>query len=67
MTTLNVTIEMDNAAFHDDGEEELRAILAKIPGKVYTYGPADASGNLLDSNGTTVGRFTVSSDPEGES
>jgi hypothetical protein len=62
MTTFQLTIECDNAAFEDAGTKfEVARILEKLSRKLNAYGP-DA-GTLADANGNTVGSFAFLPEP----
>lgn len=50
-----IDIKTDNAAF-EDNPDELRAILIGVSAKVAVGNRGD---NLRDTNGNTVGKFTV--------
>jgi len=55
--TLRIEIDMDNAAFEDNGYQyEVASILERVP-RVFDDGPRI---NLRDSNGNTVGFAEVS-------
>jgi hypothetical protein len=55
MATFNLTIDMDNAAFEDDGSE-LRDILSDVRRALFDH---RSSGTVKDSNGNTVGRWEI--------
>jgi len=59
MTTLNISIDLDNAAFEEDASVEVARILANIASRfdeAKDYGKWE---NALDLNGNIVGRFKV--------
>lgn len=62
---LNITIDMDNAAFEDPGE--VGRILKTAAKKIEVFNPLDGLEddevfNLRDINGNTVGRVTLTND-----
>jgi hypothetical protein len=57
MTTLKIQINLDNAAFEDDGLiNELHDILAAIQFKIAR---GQTVNNIYDTNGNNVGRFEI--------
>lgn len=57
MSTLNIEIRLDNAAFEDNGlENELHNILSAIQLKIAT---GQKSNYAYDSNGNNVGDFKI--------
>jgi hypothetical protein len=57
MTTLKIQINLDNAAFQDDGLiNELHDILAAIQFKIAR---GQTVNNIYDTNGNNVGRFEI--------
>jgi hypothetical protein len=57
MTTLNIQIRLDNAAFEDDGLiNELHDILAAIQFKIAR---GQTENRIYDSNGNNVGGFYI--------
>jgi hypothetical protein len=62
MTTLSVTIDLDNAAFFDARPaDEIRACFARVADRIETQpcGPSGTAGAVLDTNGNSVGRWVV--------
>lgn len=55
MSTLNIEIETDNAAFDDNEAAELARILLELAHNLTYYGPMGIGENLRDINGNTVG------------
>jgi len=58
----DITINMDNAAFEDNPDEELSRILMKL-GKMLQSVPRLTSGDsfpIMDINGNKVGYLTIS-------
>jgi hypothetical protein len=55
---LKIEINMDNAAFEDNAEEEIRAILANVTPNMSKYSII----KLRDSNGNTVGHYEITED-----
>lgn len=51
---LTITVNLDNAAFEDNPEEELKRVLAQVTG--FSDG---LTRTLRDSNGNTVGHYVV--------
>ena len=58
MTTLNITMNLDNAAFEDDRSAEIRRLLTWVADLLDHH--ADA-GVMHDINGNDVGGFSVTS------
>jgi hypothetical protein len=57
MTTLKIQINLDNAAFEDDGLiNELHDILAAIQFKIAR---GQTVNTIYDTNGNNVGRFEI--------
>ena len=57
MTTLKIQINLDNAAFQDDGLiNELHDILAAIQFKIAR---GQTVNTIYDTNGNNVGRFEI--------
>ena len=57
MTTLNIQIRLDNAAFQDDGLiHELHDILAAIQFKIAR---GQTESKIYDTNGNSVGGFFI--------
>lgn len=54
-----ITIDMDNAAFADDWQQELARILDKLATSLRTYPSADSRWALRDINGNTVGEMEI--------
>ena len=59
MTTLNITLNLDNDAFQDlNSQNEVARILVKYAAYVQEWGvPSDW--NLVDVNGNTAGNATI--------
>ena len=53
---LVIRINLDNAAFHEDMESELKRIGENIASDV---ADGETGGNIRDSNGNRVGHFEV--------
>lgn len=53
---LKIEINMDNAAF-EDNPDELTDMLTTVGNRVTGYG--EKSGNIMDSNGNTVGKYAI--------
>lgn len=60
MSTFNLTITIDNAAFDEEPVLEVARILAVLADKILKDGGMDW--NLLDINGNKVGRAEVEGD-----
>jgi len=59
MTTLNITINLDNDAFQDlNGQNEVARILNKYATYVQEWG-VPSNWGLVDVNGNTAGNATV--------
>lgn len=59
MTTLNITIDLDNDAFQDlNGQNEVARILTRYSKNIIEWGIFDDVG-LKDANGNTVGTATL--------
>lgn len=56
--TIQVTIEMDNAAFDDAPEYEVSRILRELSRSIEIQGFDHCPNNLKDINGNTVGAFS---------
>jgi len=55
---LTVTIACDNAAFHDDFEGEIAAVLDRAARSIAEGG----TGRIRDTNGNTVGSWQLTDD-----
>lgn len=62
--TIQVTIEMDNAAFDDNARGEAARILRQLAHSIELVGFDNAPNNLRDINGNTVGAFSYSNPGE---
>ena len=65
MSFFTATVEMNNAAFVDDGEHgrlELHRILIVAAAQAVASGDGDAEGILRDINGNTVGAWVIKAD-----
>lgn len=67
MTTLTITIDLDNAAFEDNESAEVQRILAEYAPRLDSLGvhharPGETQElfSVRDYNGNTVGKFEVS-------
>lgn len=56
---LHITMNLDNAAFGDDFEHEVRRTLEKVADRVARTSAVPASGSVMDVNGNTVGTWTL--------
>lgn len=60
MAELRITINLNNDAFHADEFNEVSRILESLSRKVARGDMSDKK--IMDSNGNTVGSFTVQDD-----
>lgn len=62
--TLTIRINLGNSAFLEDPYEELQKVLAETAKDILhsPLGPNGAVGDVLDSNGNTVGGWRLSDD-----
>ncbi|RTL04977.1 hypothetical protein EKK58_09225 [Candidatus Dependentiae bacterium] len=58
MSTITITINMDNAAFADDTYNELTHVLNQVADKAINA--KVPLGNIRDTNGNTCGKYEVS-------
>jgi hypothetical protein len=61
MSAVTIVFNMDNAAFYDNPQGEVRRVMEKATDYIINEpcGPCGFVRNLLDINGTTVGSVTV--------
>lgn len=65
MSTLTITLNLNNAAFADN-PDELPAVLARVAERVAATPRArwGSAGSVADTNGNTVGVWTVEEDTD---
>lgn len=57
--TITIKLKTDNAAFQPEASEEVYRILLRLTNRVSEGGLHFLPGNVLDSNGNTVGTVRV--------
>lgn len=54
MTRITITFSTENAAFEDNGEQEIQRVMRRATDAIFHGG-----GKLMDTNGNTIGKVEV--------